>query len=221
MTNHCQFRCAYCYTAAGPERMKTPHAGPGPGGHRFRLHVRPGPGPAAFDLSFHGGGQAAGLVCPEGVCCAARSKPLPAYRHDLQRRLVPGPDGVCAGQPGRPDAVVRRRPATQDLKRPFASGRGSAGIVLRTIAALDRRSFPYTIRMTATAPWERFPEDVRFIQSALGDPGRAGVQHRTAGPSAGGCGRLLAASPMPSWPRSEITRPPGATSSIPAPDRGW
>jgi uncharacterized protein len=54
-------------------------------------------------------------------------------------------------------------PATQDRQRPTAAGRPSSPRVLRTIALLDQRRFPYGIRMTALAPWDSLPEDVRFI----------------------------------------------------------
>lgn len=64
------------------------------------------------------------------------------------------------------DAVtvsVDGTPETQDRQRPFVTGRGSSGAVLRNLAELDLRRFPYAIRLTATAPWDRLPANVRFL----------------------------------------------------------
>ena len=54
-------------------------------------------------------------------------------------------------------------PQTQDRQRPFVTGRGSSGVVLRNLAELDRRGFPYAIRMTAIPPWDQLPGNVRFL----------------------------------------------------------
>ncbi len=89
--------------------------------------------------------------------------------HALPGFTIYRPDFELAGvlaaveQTGCQPIIRYGAPTTHDQQRPFVSGRGSAAIVLRSIAALDHQSFSYGIRMTATAPWERLPEDVRFL----------------------------------------------------------
>ena len=170
MTNACQLRCAYCYAAAGDAPVERLTTAQGRAAIDFVCASALAQGRPHFDLSFHGGGEPTLAWSVLKACVAhARGKPLPAHI---------GMTSNGAWSPAQTDYVLANlddltlsfdgTPATQDLKRPFATGRGSAEIVLRTIAALDRRSFPYAIRMTATAPWERFPEDVRYLCEQTG-----------------------------------------------------
>ena len=170
MTSACQFRCAYCYAAAGEAPVERLTLTQGRAAIDFVCTSAWPRDGSHFDISFHGGGEPTLAWSVLKACVAhARSKPLPVHI---------GMTSNGAWSPSQTDYVLDQMndlslsfdgaPATQDVKRPFATGRGSTEIVLRTIAALDRRNFPYAIRMTATAPWQRFPADVRFICEQTG-----------------------------------------------------
>ena len=170
MTNACQFRCTYCYASAGEAPSERLTAAQGAAATDFVCGAALARGRPRFDVSFHGGGEPTLAWSVLKSCVAhARGKPLGAHI---------GLTSNGAWSPAQTEYVLANlddltlsfdgAPATQNARRPFATGRPSAEIVLRTIAALDRHGFPYAIRMTATAPWERFPEDVRFICEQTG-----------------------------------------------------
>jgi radical SAM protein with 4Fe4S-binding SPASM domain len=54
-------------------------------------------------------------------------------------------------------------PTTQDTQRPLASGKGSSRWVMQTLRELDAHHHPYGLRLTATPPFDRLLEDVRFL----------------------------------------------------------
>lgn len=174
MTNQCQLRCTYCYAAIDYVCQMALDG------------KRP-----LFELSFHGGGEPTFAWRVLKQCAAyARQQPLPAkitltsngiWSPRQRAWIIENLDGLSLSVDGTPE--------TQNRQRPFASGHESASIVRQTIADLDRLHFPYGIRMTATAPWQQFPEDVYFLceetncQSMQVEPafntGRGG--HGTAG----------------------------------------
>jgi pyruvate-formate lyase-activating enzyme len=170
MTNECQLRCRYCYAAAGeraPERLSLAQARAAIDYVRRSAEER---GATFFEVAFHGGGEPTlnWSVLQESVAYARR-QPLPA-------RINLTSNGIWSARQRRwildnLDSVnlsVDGGPATQDRERPFPSGEGSSPAVMRTLAALDGSDFSYGIRMTATAPWERFPEDVGFLCAETG-----------------------------------------------------
>lgn len=170
MTNQCQLRCTYCYAAAGEATIQRLTPAQGRAAIDYVCAASLAQGRPRFDISFHGGGEPTLAWSVLKACIThARKKPLPAH-------IGMTSNGVWS--PGQTDYLLANlddltlsfdgSPDTQDVKRPFATNRGSSPIVLRTIAALDRRSFPYAIRMTATSPWQGFPEDVRFICEQTG-----------------------------------------------------
>ena len=170
MTNQCQLRCVYCYAAAGelPHEALTTEQGRAAIDivcqNAITLHQ------PQFEISFHGGGEPtfAWQVLKE---CAtyARQKPLPA-RITLTSNGIWSPsqrdwirhniDGLTLSWDGTPEM--------QDRQRPFASGQGSAAAILRNIAELDKHHYPYSIRMTATAPWSALVEGIQFICQETG-----------------------------------------------------
>jgi radical SAM protein with 4Fe4S-binding SPASM domain len=54
-------------------------------------------------------------------------------------------------------------PQTQDTQRPLVSGKGSSRWVMQTLRELEANHHPYGLRLTATPPFDRLLEDVRFI----------------------------------------------------------
>ncbi|MFQ5611371.1 MAG: radical SAM protein [Anaerolineae bacterium] len=166
LTNQCHLRCIYCYANAGVGPVQElsfalARAAIDRVCHNALELDRP-----QFELTFHGGGEPvrAWKVLAEAVAYA-RSKPLPCQvsmtssgvwsQHQLHW-IIDNLDGLTISIDGGPE--------TQNRQRPFVSGQGSFATVMRTIAALDERNFPYGIRMTALPPWsERLPTDVRFL----------------------------------------------------------
>jgi uncharacterized protein len=165
MTNQCQLRCTYCYAAAGesnPQELTT-ELGFAAIDHVYQNAVEQGV--SQFEVSFHGGGEPT-FNWKTLVACAeyARQKPLRArlsltsngiWSRKQVQWVVNNLDGLSLSLDGSP--------ATQDHHRPFMSGKGSSKWVMRTVEELDYHEFSYGIRMTATAPWEQLPEDVRFL----------------------------------------------------------
>lgn len=162
MTNQCQLRCTYCYAAAGEltQEELTPELGCAAIDYVCQVaqqEKRP-----LFELSFHGGGEPTFAWHVLKQCVDyARKQPLPAkitltsngiWSSRQCAWIIENLDGLSLSVDGTPE--------TQNRQRPFASGHESSGIVRQTIAELDRHHFPYGIRMTATAPWHHFPEDV-------------------------------------------------------------
>ena len=165
VTNQCQLRCQYCYAAAGEPSPRQLTSGTARAAIDYVYQVATARGKPHFEVSFHGGGEPtlAWKVIQEATAYA-RQKPLPAkitltsngiWSKAKREWIFENIDGLTLSMDGRPEV--------QDRRRPFASGRGSSEQVMRSVAELDRRSFPYGIRMTSMAPWSELPEDVRFL----------------------------------------------------------
>lgn len=165
LTNECQLRCTYCYAAAGegPAEVLSPDVGRAVIDHVCRIAAEDGRD--HFEVSLHGGGEPTRAWASLRECVRhARTRMLPARitmtsnaiwsRRQLDW-ITENLDGVTISADGAPE--------TQDSQRPFAAGRGSSAIVRRNLAELDRRHFPYAIRLTAATPWERLPGNVRFL----------------------------------------------------------
>lgn len=165
LTNQCQLRCTYCYAAAGALPAETLAPELGYAAIDYVCETARAAGLGYFDLSLHGGGEPTHAWRVVRACVAyARRRPLPAHialttNGVWSRRqrdwLLANIDTFSLSLDGRP--------STQDSQRPFASGRGSADIVLGTARALDEAGKSYGIRMTATAPWQGLSEDVEYL----------------------------------------------------------
>lgn len=165
MTNDCQLRCTYCYAAAGsaPREELDPHMAHVVIDHVCDTAVQQGLD--YFELSLHGGGEPTRAWGALKHCVDyARGRPLPA-------QITMTSNGVWS--PGQLEWITENvdaatisvdgAPDTQNRQRPFESGQGSAATVLRNLAELDAREFPYAIRMTATPPWDHLAKDVQFL----------------------------------------------------------
>lgn len=165
MTNQCQLRCTYCYAAAGEASAEVLDPRVGRAAIDYVCRAAAEDGRDHFDVSLHGGGEptrawASLQACVEHV----RTRELPAQvtmtsnaiwsRRQLDW-ITENLDGLTISVDGAPQ--------TQDRQRPFVTGRGSSAVVLRNLAELDRRRFPYAIRVTAATPWDHLPDNVRFL----------------------------------------------------------
>jgi uncharacterized protein len=166
LTRRCSLRCVYCYASGGdgpaeelsPDLARTAI-------DRTHENAR-ALGRPSFELVFHGGGEPVlAWEVLQGAVAHARSKDLPCHISIVSNGIwntrerawiLAHLDQVTISFDGRPE--------TQDRQRPLASGGGSFGAAMETIAELDRTGFRYGIRLTATAPWRgRVAEDVGFI----------------------------------------------------------
>jgi uncharacterized protein len=165
MTNQCQLRCVYCYAGAG-ERPKEELS--------FSLAQTAidtvaanaqKTGKEQFSISFHGGGEPVRAWRLLKACVEyARSKPVKAditltsnglWSPSQAEWIIANLNGISLSIDGGPE--------TQNRQRPTLGGKATSAIAMRAAAALDKRKFPYGIRMTATAPWRNLVEDVRFL----------------------------------------------------------
>ncbi len=165
LTNQCQLRCTYCYAAAGalPARRLSVDLG-----CRAIDHVSVNASELGYDhfeVAFHGGGEPTFAWSVLQHCTRhARGKTLPA-EITLTSNAV-WSRRQCDWISTNIDHLslsVDGDVALQDRQRPFASGRGSADIVLRNLATLDGRGKAYGLRLTATAPWVQLPAAVGFL----------------------------------------------------------
>lgn len=165
LTNQCQLRCTYCYAAAGEFPAEEMPVEVGCAAIDYVYDVAQSMGWPSYEISFHGGGEPTAAWRVVQTCTEyARRKPLPAkitltsngmWNARQADWILANLDGVSISMDGSIE--------TQDRQRPTVGGRRSSPRVMRTIALLDQHNFPYGIRMTALAPWESLPQDVRFI----------------------------------------------------------
>lgn len=165
LTNQCQLRCRYCYAAAGESFPQALSFELGQVAIDHACKNAQQLGQSHFDVSFHGGGEPT-LAWETLTACVkyARQKPLPAkitltsngiWPEKKRKWLLDHLDSLSLSMDGSPH--------TQNRNRPVVSGKASFDKVMKTIEALDQRGFSYGIRMTAIAPWDDFPRDVRFL----------------------------------------------------------
>lgn len=165
LTNRCNLRCTYCYANAGVAAPHDTSASLATAAIDVVHGNARATGAPRFTVCFHGGGEpmrAWGVM--RAAAEHARAKDLPCeltmvsngvWSHAQRAWALATLDGVTISIDGGP--------TTQDSQRPLASGRASSRFVLDTIRALDDSGHPYGIRMTATAPFSRFADDVRYL----------------------------------------------------------
>lgn len=172
LTNQCQLRCTYCYALAGVEKRKELSFELGKAAIRHVCANAQRKDAPFFEVSFHGGGEPV-LAWQVLRDCAsfARAQPLPAkltlttngiWTEEQGTWIIEHLDGLTLSLDGRPE--------TQNRQRPLASGSGSFARAMRTVAQLDRHKFQYSIRLTATPPFESLPDEVRFLCHETGCP---------------------------------------------------
>ena len=166
LTTACNFRCIYCYAAGGegPVRELSFELGQQAIDTVCRNAVEMDQ--ESFAVSFHGGGEptlARGSF--RKLVHYARSRELPSeitvasngYWNRRQREwMLDHLDQVSLSFDGTQ--------ALQDRQRPLSSGKGTFPVVMETIWAMDRRGFPYGIRVTVTdAGIEQLPSAIEFL----------------------------------------------------------
>ena len=165
LTNHCQLRCTYCYAAAGeaPRHDFTFELGKIAIDHVYEQALELGE--PFFHVSFHGGGEPTYAWSVLKDCTDyARQKDLPA-KISLTSNGVWSPAQTMwiINNVDEVSLSLDGSPRTQDENRPLMNGQGSSEFVMRSVAQLDKHGRPYGIRMTVTAPWDRLPEDIRYL----------------------------------------------------------
>ena len=170
LSNQCQLRCIYCYAAAGEANRNELSLDLGCVAIRAVYENARRSGAPCFEVSFHGGGEPV-LAWNVLQASTAFAKSLP-YKSQItlttngiwsQKQcdwIIENLDGLTLSMDGCPE--------TQNHQRPFTSGRGSYSQVIRTVNELDRHAFQYSIRLTATAPWNHLPEEIHFLCNQTG-----------------------------------------------------
>jgi uncharacterized protein len=165
LTNQCQLRCTYCYAAAGEAPRQVLPLEYGRLAIDYTVETMQRLGIPRLEVALHGGGEP---TLPwktlQALTAYARQQPIPAFlsltsngiwSKTQTQWILSNIDAVTLSMDGSPE--------TQNRQRPLASGQASSDWVMRTIGELDSHSFPYSIRMTALAPWESLPSDVQFL----------------------------------------------------------
>lgn len=165
LTNACNLRCIYCYAAAGENPYSSLDEGHGRKAIEYVVQQVRDHGDSSFTLAFHGGGEpTVAWTLLQRLALFARQQPLPVNIHLTSNAMwtekqcdwiIENIDQISISMDGTP--------LTQDRQRPQASGNPSSSIVMRNLAKLDKNQKRFGIRMTATAPFNRLPEDVAFI----------------------------------------------------------
>jgi uncharacterized protein len=165
LTNRCQLRCIYCYASAGESGSAALKLQTGKVAINFASQRAAQKGLSYFELELHGGGEPTlEWRLLQELVAYARSRPLPA-RISLTSNAVWSAqqcDWICVNLNSL-SISMDGSPITQDHNRPFSNHKASSKTVMRNLHQLDERGFSYGIRMTVTAPWQRLPEDVRYI----------------------------------------------------------
>jgi uncharacterized protein len=165
LTNQCSLRCTYCYADAGTGAARATSVEHARTAIDIVCRNALALGAPRFDVCFHGGGEPMrAWTVMRAAADYARAKEIPceltmvsngvwstAQREWVLRTL----DGLTISCDGGP--------STQDRQRPLRNGGPSFDLVLASLKTLDAADFRYGIRMTATAPWKRFPDDVRHL----------------------------------------------------------
>lgn len=165
LTNQCQLRCTYCYAAAGEFARQVLPLEYGRIAIDYAVASMQRRGVPRLDVAMHGGGEP---TLPwktlQALADYARQQPIPVslsltsngiWSQTQTEWILAHIDIVNLSMDGAPQ--------TQNRQRPLAAGKPSSGRVMRTIAALDSRAFPYNIRMTALPPFESLLGDVQFL----------------------------------------------------------
>ncbi len=166
MTNRCSLRCIYCYANGGAEEALEMPSYLAEAAIDTVCANALAKKQQNFQVTFHGGGEPTlAWDVLTGAAAYARKKELPAelamvsngiWSRNQLDWITENLDGVTVSMDGGGK--------TQDAQRPFPDGRGSFSRVMESLAGLDRKSFPYGIRVTCMP--ERFAdlaEDVRFL----------------------------------------------------------
>ncbi len=152
LTTACNLRCTYCYAFGGESYVQTLASDLGRRAIDIVCQNATDAGQESFELSFHGGGEPTLAETHFRTLIEyARAKELPCqisvatngyWTEEEREWILNHLDSISLSFDGIQ--------AVQDRQRPLASGQGTFENVLGTIRAMDRRHFPYGIRLTVT-----------------------------------------------------------------------
>ncbi len=166
MTGRCNLRCIYCYAHGGEKNSLDLTLDSAKAIIDQVCSNALALGQREFEVTFHGGGEPSlAWETLQAAAAYARGKELPARLNMVsngvwtpaQREwVVQNLDGLTISMDGGQ--------TTQDIQRPFPSGKGSFDAVMQTIRYLNQVRFSYGVRVTITP--QRFtslPADIAFI----------------------------------------------------------
>jgi len=165
MTNQCQLRCTYCYAAAGDSPPQHLSLETGYTAIDYTYENLKKLNYPKFHISLHGGGEpTVAWKTMKALVAYAKEKPIPTefsltsngvWSKQQTQWIMAYIDFVGISMDGSPQ--------TQDTQRPMASGKASSRWVMQTLSELEANQRPYRLRLTATPPFDRLVEDIRFL----------------------------------------------------------
>ena len=166
MTNRCNLRCTYCYAAAGEKRYEDMSFSLAKQAVDITAANAEKDGAKMFELVFHGGGeptrnwdvlsQTIGYARRKSIKCNIAMSSNGVWSNREREYILDNFDGLSLSFDGTKEI--------QDAQRPTAGGGSSFSSAMKNISVLDRKNFPYNIRLTITSPWmKKLPESIRFI----------------------------------------------------------
>jgi len=170
-TNRCNLRCIYCYADAGEKPLKEMPVETAIQAIDIAAANAEKVGQPFFELVFHGGGEptqhwnlltkAVEHARNKTVNCRIAMSSNGIWSSKQRDYLLENFDGLSLSFDGTKEV--------QDTQRPTPDGGSSFDIVMKSVKVMDKRKFPYNIRLTISSPWlEKLPECIRFICEETG-----------------------------------------------------
>jgi uncharacterized protein len=165
-TTACNFRCIYCYASGGENKVKTLPFEIGRSAIDEVCRNASKIGEDHFTVGFHGGG--------EPTLAKETFNKLVNYAKgkDLRCELTVATNGYWTD--GERDWILDNLTSislsldgnskVHDRQRPLASGQATHENIMKTVREMDRRGFPYGIRLTVTdESIASLPESIDFL----------------------------------------------------------
>ncbi len=171
LSNRCNLRCKYCYASAGEHSPLDMSPEIAKQAIDIACDNAVAAGMGSFEVGFHGGGEPTmNWNTLTAAVDHASGKPIRpvitmssngCYTEKKLAYVLDHFDGMSLSFDGPPDM--------QNDQRPRADGKPSHPIVMKTIAAMDKRGFDYGIRMTVTpSSVASLPRMVQFLADNTG-----------------------------------------------------
>jgi uncharacterized protein len=166
LTTACNFRCIYCYASGGEKDSLTMPLGSAYAAIDLVSRNARERGLDTFRLDFHGGG--------EPTLAMSHLRDIIAYAKSKDQECILSVATNGYWTPKKRDWLLSQFNSVSlsmdgvegvhNRQRPLAQGKNSFQTVLETVREMDRRKFPYGIRLTVTdESVDSLPEGIEFL----------------------------------------------------------